>query len=206
VLEYLRTAVPHGRLVIPSSAAVYGVANKTPIALQSPLQPVSPYGVHKKIVEELCSSYAKHFGLQVALIRFFSLYGISLRKQLLWDACTKMQAGNFSFMGTGLETRDLLHVEDAVQLVLKALESASSGCPIVNGGRGEAVEIRAILKAVALALGTQRNPSFSGVERVGDPLHYQADTTEALNLGWKPSRDWRSEIAAYVAWFKAGAP
>jgi len=51
----------------------------------------------------------------------------------------------------------------------------------------------------------KQEANFSGVARAVDPLHYQADIAEALNLGWKPSRSWRSEIPAYAAWFKAGA-
>ena len=63
VLEFVRLYAPYARVVYPSSAAVYGLAENMPIYGNSHLNPVSPYGVHKKIAEELSQSYAKHFGI-----------------------------------------------------------------------------------------------------------------------------------------------
>lgn len=206
VLEYIRTSAPNSRLAIPSSAAVYGLADRLPIPVDAGLNPVSPYGVHKKIVEELCHSYSRHFGVRAVAVRLFSIYGLGLRKQILWDACTKIQSGNFAFMGSGNETRDLLHVEDAVELLLTAAEGAPHGFSVVNGGSGDAVPISTLLCALMAALGVDQELVFSGIVRAGDPLHYEADISESLRLGWKPRRDWRSEISAYAEWFKSGAP
>jgi UDP-glucose 4-epimerase len=203
VLEFARTTVPNTRIVVPSSAAVYGLANTMPIALNAPLRPISPYGVHKKVAEDLCRSYAECFGLNLAIVRFFSVYGVGLRKQLLWDACAKLSTKEYSFMGTGRETRDMLHVEDAVQLIIALAERASSACPIVNGGCGEAYEIRTVLAAVASALGVEQDVVFSGVQRKGDPTNYEADITETKKMGWKPTRSWRDEVAGYVDWYKS---
>ena len=59
--------------------------------------------IHEKMVEDLCASYANSFNLSVAIIRFFSLYGPGLQKQLLWDACNKFsgQTDRVEFFGTG---------------------------------------------------------------------------------------------------------
>jgi UDP-glucose 4-epimerase len=206
VLEYLRLQRPAARLVIPSSAGVYGVATRMPIATSDPLQPASPYGVHKMMAEELCRSYARHFGLRVALVRLFSVYGVGIRKQLLWDACSKLSQGQFSFAGTGLETRDWLHVDDAAQLMLCAAGRASADCPVVNGGEGQAVRIRDVVELIALQIGAGAQPQFSGQSRAGDPTHYQADVNSALAWGWQPQRDRVREMQAYVDWFKEGAP
>src|SRR5262249_9155743 len=81
VLEYTRTCAPETALVYPSSAAVYGKAVTTPIRVGSPLSPISPYGVHKKVAEDLCRSYGQTFRLRIALVRIFSAYGPGLRKQ-----------------------------------------------------------------------------------------------------------------------------
>ena len=205
VLEFARLNHPGARLVMPSSAGVYGVAERMPIRVQDPLNPASPYGLHKKMAEELCQSYGRHFGLKVAVVRLFSVYGIGIRKQLLWDACTKLRAGELGFAGTGGETRDWLHVDDAAELLLAAADHASASCPVVNGGSGRAVPIREVVDAIAADMGTDTAPRFSGQARPGDPTHYQADTTEALALGWAPRRAWREELRAYVAWFMDGA-
>ena len=103
------------------------------------MNPVSPYGVHKKIAEDLCRSYGQHFKIASCVIRLFSVYGVRLRKQLLWDECLKLSKNEITFFGTGQETRDWLHIHDVVNLLFTAAEHASSHCPTVNGGTGVGV-------------------------------------------------------------------
>ena len=104
VLEYIRTKAPEARLVYPSSAAVYGCRHTGPLREDYAPAPVSPYGVHKLMAEQLCLSAIHTFELDCRLVRFFSLYGPGLRKQLLWDASNRIaQAGDemLEFFGTG---------------------------------------------------------------------------------------------------------
>lgn len=205
VLEYLRMQRVGARLVIPSSAGVYGVAAHMPISINTVLKPSSPYGVHKKIAEDLCRSYAQHFGVRSALVRLFSVYGVGIRKQLLWDACVKLSRGVARFAGTGSETRDWLHVEDAARLMIIAAQHASTTCPVVNGGSGQAVCIRDVVGLLAARLGNSALPTFSGELRAGDPVHYQADVAEAAAWGWAPQCDQMREMNLYVDWFLGGA-
>ncbi|CAN5738304.1 NAD-dependent epimerase/dehydratase family protein [soil metagenome] len=206
VMDFARQHRPEARIVLPSSAGVYGVAAEQPIRVNSTLAPVSPYGLHKRMAEDLCVSYARHFGVRAAVVRLFSVYGIGIRKQLLWDACSKLSAGDLMFGGTGDETRDWIHIEDAAQLLLRVSEEASQHCPIVNGGSGAAITIREVVNTVAKGLGLVDFPQFSGRSRPGDPVHYLADISEAKALGWTPARDWQTEVSAYVEWFKNGSP
>jgi len=85
ILAFLCRCAPDARLVLLSSAAVYGAHDPGPIPETCPLLPVSPYGSHKRYAEELCLLAARRYGLRCAIIRFFSLYGPELRKQILWD-------------------------------------------------------------------------------------------------------------------------
>jgi len=206
VLEYLRRRLPQARLVVPSSGAVYGAAPLMPIGIASPLEPVSPYGVHKKIVEDLCRSYASHFGIRASLVRLFSVYGPGLRKQLLWDACGKISGGEFGFAGSGRESRDWLHVEDAAALLVLAAERADATCPTMNGGTGSGVTVRDIVGRIASHFGATDKIVFGGASRAGDPAHFRADITEATNLGWSPARSLFEGIDSYVDWFKRGGP
>lgn len=205
VLEYIRLYRPDARLVIPSSAGVYGLVSEMPIGIKASPAPLSPYGLHKRIAEDLCRSYGRHFGVACAAVRLFSVFGIGLRKQLWWDACSKFSVETPRFSGTGNETRDWLHVEDAADLLLLATHYAGRDFPVVNGGRGEAVTVQAVVQALADAYGGVM-PSFDGVTRSGDPAHYQADIAEATAWGWAPRRQWCEEIPAYAKWFKEGAP
>lgn len=203
VLEFVRLHAPRSRVVYPSSAGVYGAAAVLPIAETAALFPASPYGVHKKMAEELCASYAKSFGVAVAIVRLFSAYGPGLRKQLLWDACTKISKGETHFFGTGEETRDWLHVNDAARLLVMAGAQATTTCPVVNGGAGTRVPVRDVLTILCTALGCASQPSFSGTVRAGDPPHHQADIQRALNWGWQPGVALPEGLLEYAQWFKS---
>ncbi len=206
VLDYMRLHCPQARLVLPSSASVYGNSRTMPISLTAPLSPVSPYGVHKQMAEELCLSYAQHFGVSVAIVRLFSVYGIGLRKQLLWDACTKLSRGRAAFGGNGQDMRDWLHVDDAANLLVAAGQAGSPNRMIINGATGVGVPTRRIVETIANAFGGAGDVQFSGAARPGDPLHLIADMSEVPVLGWRPERMLDVELARYVEWFKAGAP
>lgn len=206
VLEFIRIHRPRTLLVLPSSAGVYGRTEEMPILTSAELCPVSPYGLNKKVSEELCRSYGLHFDVRSAVVRLFSIYGIGLRKQLLWDACSKLATEAPDFAGTGRETRDWLHVEDAATLLCTAIDFASTECPVVNGGTGKASTIAEIVQRIAELLGSAYPPRFSNRIRAGDPTDYLADISGALKWGWRPTRQLEAETAAYVDWFKRGAP
>lgn len=204
VLEFLRRYAPRAALVIPSSAAVYGAVRQVPIGVDAPFNPVSPYGMHKKIAEDLCRFYARQFGARVALVRLFSVYGIGLHKQLLWDACNKLAAGDGRFGGHGGEIRDWLHIEDAARLLITAARHASPGCPAVNGGSGEGVAVRDILTELIAALRAGVRLEFTGMARPGDPDNYVADIAGARAWGWSPREDRIAALRAYASWFTDG--
>ncbi|GAA0306432.1 NAD-dependent epimerase/dehydratase family protein [Sphingomonas oligophenolica] len=201
-LDFVRLHAPGCRVVLPSSAAVYGTAERMPIRIEDPLHPESPYGVHKKIAEDLCRSYGRTFGIHVAIVRLFSVYGIGLRKQLLWDACVKLVQGEVEFAGTGEELRDWLDIEDAAALLLTAASQASADCPIVNGGTGQSANVRTIVEGLGRALGIAAQPTFSGTRRSGDPVGYEADISGALGWDWRVERSLADGLAAYAAWFQ----
>lgn len=202
VLEYLRTSAPETALVFPSSGAVYGGATTLPITEESPLAPVSPYGVHKKIAEDLCRSYSQSFGLRVAIVRIFSAYGVELRKQLLWDACRKALMGDCRFGGTGRETRDWVHAEDVARLLLIASDHAEPGASSVNCATGQDVAVESILAVLFEALGTSRRPEFTGSARPGDPERVAGDPSRAIAWGWSPQRPWQDGVREYARWFR----
>jgi UDP-glucose 4-epimerase len=201
LLESVRTRSAHARVVLLSSAAVYGDAAELPTSERCAVAPVSPYGFHKRICEELCLSYGRNYGIASVILRFFSVYGPGLRKQLFWDACRKARAGDTLFAGTGDEQRDWLHVDDAAQLVVASLASAAADAPVINGASGVGVRVRDAIGQIyrELAAGPAQ---FSGAARPGDPSRYVADIERARSLGWAPSIDLERGIAEYVAWFR----
>jgi UDP-glucose 4-epimerase len=204
VLEYVRLRAPHAAVLLPSSGSVYGSHESGAVAENAALSPQSPYAVHKLLAEQRCAEYGKSFGVRSAVLRFFSVYGSGLRKQLLWEACNRLSRGEASFSGTGGETRDWLHVEDAVQLILKAAGHASPSSPIVNGGCGVGATVREVVTELARALGFAGQVTFTQKQRPGDPFRVVADNRLALSWGWAPRIPWRAGVHEYAAWFAGG--
>ncbi|MEL6936165.1 MAG: NAD(P)-dependent oxidoreductase [Cyanobacteria bacterium J06607_17] len=206
ILAYMRAHCPDAILVYPSSAAVYGIADNFPIQENSHPRPASPYGVHKKLAEDIIAEYSKLFGLKSVLVRLFSVYGEGFRKQLLWEACRRIQANETAFFGTGDETRDWIHVSDAASLLTTAAEYAEVSCPVVNGAFGEAVSVREILSELFRLMNRSDQPQFSGSVRAGDPLHYHASIERAKAWGWQPKVHWKYGCERYVSWFCKETP
>ena len=203
VLEFVRTCAPSARVVFPSSGSVYGSAGE-PTSEEREARPRSPYATHKWVAEQLCAEYGRRFGVASAVIRFFSLYGPGLRKQLLWDACSRIARGEVAFDGTGCERRDFVHVEDATALAAIAADRASPSAPVVNGGTGIAPTIAEVVEQVAAAFPGAGRPVFTGAPRPGDPDGMVADPSQAREWGWRAERAWREGVREYCAWFRSG--
>lgn len=203
ILEYIRLHQPQVKFVYPSSAAVYGKKDNKPIREDDDLCPISPYGFHKRIVEELCALYATNFGLSTAIVRFFSVYGPGLKKQLLWDACNKFShpAQEVVFSGTGDETRDWIHVKDAAELIF-CLAKSSGRYEIINGGVGETMTTRQILTCMAGMFEGNPQVKFNQEYREGDPKYYWADKAAAERRGWHPVIGIEDGLREYVEWFR----
>jgi UDP-glucose 4-epimerase len=203
ILDFQRASAPDARLVVPSSAAVYGRASLQPIDETAALRPISIYGLHKQLVEQLVKYYAANFRLRISVVRLFSLYGVGLRKQLFWDACRKIAGGDFGFPGTGDEIRDWLHVDDAVDLLRLATEHADAACPVANGSAGRGRSVASALARIAARFGREGEIIFTGEQRPNDPSRYEANIARALQWGWRPRQDMDAALDAYVDWFKA---
>jgi len=202
VLDFLRREAPGAVFILASSAAVYGVQGPGPIPEDAPPNPVSPYGFHKLMAEQLCHSATRNYGLRVMLIRFFSLYGPELRKQLLWDLASRLALNpkSVELSGTGRETRDMFYIEDAVRLAAHLLRVEGDRAMVVNGGSGEASTVREVASALIRHLGVKTDVEFNGQGRKGDPENYQAEMKRAKSLGYEPRWSIEKGIAEYVAW------
>lgn len=201
-LEYIRLYSPLTKLVYPSSAAVYGQVKHLPISEGEKLSPISPYGYHKRMSELLCELYSYQYQVSISIVRLFSIYGSGLRKQLLWDACRKIENNDFKFFGTGDEIRDWLHINDVVRLLFSAAHKASVDCPVVNAGAGQGVSVREILSLIRQELGESRTIEFASTQKAGDPDAYVAEISRARAWGWEPTMKLSEGISEYVRWYK----
>ncbi len=203
VLEYMRLYNPKAHLIYPSSPAVQGECEDTPIKEEYIGKPASPYGYHKKITEELCQSYCEKFGLKITIVRLFSVYGIGLKKQLLWDGVNKIKNAktNVLFWGTGEETRDFIHINDVLELFKKIIET-NDFFLILNGASGKRRTIREVVFLIRKLLHSPVSLSFNNQKNVGNPAYYWADLEKAKRLGWSASTDFETGLKEYIAWTK----
>ncbi len=204
LLDFLKNAGREVPVVLASSAAVYGVGHQGPIPISATLNPLSPYGFHKRMVEELGQSFHANYGQPISIVRLFSVYGEGLRKQLLWDLCNKMKTDEKQIIlgGSGQEVRDWCHVSDVVQLLKNACANNSNGLHFYNGGTGIATPIHRIAALVKKFWAGEHSISFSNKSRLGDPISLLADTN-FLPQGQEWKIDINEGIRRYVAWHKA---
>jgi UDP-glucose 4-epimerase len=185
LLEWTRNAAPDAALVLASSAAVYGSGHPSAISELDARNPISPYGVHKAMMEMATESWARNFGVRVAVVRLFSVYGDHLRKQLIWEQTRKILDGERQLVlgGTGLETRDWVYIGDAARMLVEAIDLADTSAPTLNGCSGVATTIKDTIGLLAAVLDTAVDVRFSGEERPGDPKHLVGNPTRARFAG-----------------------
>jgi UDP-glucose 4-epimerase len=183
LLDWMHAAAPDAALVLASSAAVYGDAATVPISELVAPNPLSPYGKHKLMMEDA----ARSSGLRAVSLRLFSVYGPGMGKQLVWELCNRLGRGEraLNLGGTGAETRDWLHIEDAAVLLVDAIDLARPGAPALNGCTGMGLSVRDTARAILDGFGVQASLNFSGETRPGDPAHLVGDPAQAAAQGLK---------------------
>jgi UDP-glucose 4-epimerase len=202
VLDWIRIQdSPRCRFVLLSSAAIYGDQGQMPLAESLPANPMSPYGFNKLASEIICKSYSLSFQIPVSIVRLFSVYGEGLRKQLFWDALNKFRRGCFSFLGTGDELRDWIHVRDAAELITVSATATQEAFTIYNGG-SEVAPVCKVLSRLMKAQGHASDIIFSGSVDNGSPFSLCSDSSNARQvLGWKPLISLEDGIISYSQWY-----
>ncbi len=139
------------RAVVASSAAVYGDSDALPLKEETPLRPLSPYAVSKRVDELYAQLYTASFGLEVAALRYFNVYGPRQRPDSMYAAAVpifirRLRDGKpVTVFGDGGQTRDLIFVGDVVRANLIASEHPSAAGKIFNVCTGESTRILDLL-------------------------------------------------------------
>lgn len=205
LLDWMRLEARTTRLVAISSAAVYGAGHAGQVSEDQARLPFSPYGYHKLMMENLCQSYVMNYGLSLTVVRLFSVYGSWLKKQLLWDICTKLAAGRLELEldGTGEELRDWTDVRDVTRVLELTMNLAleANTMPVINVGTGQATSVREIASQVLSCWPTRAKVGFSGRSRSGDPFSLVADNTILRVMGFEWGIPLDQGIRDYVQWY-----
>ena len=201
VLDSVRRAAPQCRVIFLSSAAVYGDPARLPVREDDPLRPISPYGFHKLLCENLLEEFWRVYQLPSISLRLFSAYGPGLKHQVLWDLCQKMIAADeIELIGAGDESRDFIHAADIGRAVLTLLDRADFQAEAYNLASGVETRIRDLAALIARALNRTPQIHFTGQPRPGDPARWQADLTRLTALGYTPQIPLATGLAEYVHW------
>jgi UDP-glucose 4-epimerase len=213
------------RLVISSTAAVYGVPATVPIPETAPTNPINPYGETKRTLETAAAWYGRAYGLRSVSLRYFNVAGASERNgerhdpetHLIPNALTAVEGGPpLRLFGDdyptldGTPIRDYLHVLDLADAHATALEATAPGdertatALVCNLGSGEGASVKEVLAAVERVTG-RPVPFELEARRAGDPPSLVAAIDRAAAvLGWRPRRSGLDEIVASAWAFRAG--
>jgi UDP-glucuronate 4-epimerase len=195
--------------IFASSSSVYGNNTKIPFSEADRVDnPISPYAATKKSGELICHTWHHLYGISIACLRFFTVYGPRQRPDLAIHKFTRLilEGKGIPFFGDGTTSRDYTYIEDIVEGVEKALEWACAGeaprYDIFNLGESQPVELRRLLELIEGAVGKK-----AMVERLpmqpGDVERTFADIAKsAAILGYKPQTAIEEGVTRFVNWYR----
>jgi len=214
-LNLLQSCVLHGvpRLILSSTAAVYGEGSEAGCKETDILLPVNPYGKSKHIVETMMFDAAIPTGIQVCALRYFNVVGNDPKQRVrdikwrsktnLFPACMKSimeETGPITIHGKDYSTedgtalRDYIHVTDLVNAHLMALESGLTGA--YNVGTGKCYSVQQVVDEFVKQTGKLKWQY--GARRSGDPAMLFAITDKIRHMGWTPQFSLQDMVADYI--------
>jgi UDP-glucose 4-epimerase len=201
LLDTLRTHAPRCRVLFLSSAAIYGEPECLPIAEVHSARPISPYGFHKLMSEQLCQEFFQLYHLPTAAVRIFSAYDPGLRRQVLWNICQKaLTQDALRLRGTGQESRDFIHGRDVAQALLILAQKAPCEGEVYNLANGTETTIKALSLSILTSLNLQIPLEFNGERSPGTPCNWQADISKIEALGFRSEVPLEQGIQVFAQW------
>jgi len=220
-----------GRLVFSSTAATYGVPERTPIQEDDPLRPINTYGETKRAFEGALHWYGQAYGFRSVILRYFNVAGATERlgeihrpeTHLIPNVLAAAEGAKpLTLFGDdyptpdGTPIRDYIHVADLADAHLAALLATDPSDPrtgpreracaplICNLGTSTGFSVKQVLAVAATVTGAEV-PHSVGPRRAGDPPVLVASNGRARDvLGWEPRRSSLEEmIGSAWAWRRA---
>jgi len=189
------------RIIYASSSSIYGDAESYPTSEAMLPRPFSPYGVTKLAGEHLALLYGRNFGLPVAALRYFTVYGPRQRPDMAFHRfCRAMLANEpITVYGDGLQSRDFTFVADAVEANVRAWKRAAPQ-GVYNVGGGSQVTVLEAIALLEKSLGRKARVNLEP-RPAGDPLRTRADATRlATDLGYATKVGIADGLAAQAEW------
>jgi UDP-glucose 4-epimerase len=208
ILEGARAAGARKVVFASSGGTIYGDpdASELPVKESHPQQPISPYGIAKKVVTDYLHAYRELYALEYTSLALANVYGprqdphgeagvvaIFAGLLLAGQPCT--------IFGTGEQTRDFIYVDDVVDAFVRAADKGSG--LLCNVGTGIETSVNALYTTMAGAAGVA-TPAVKAPARAGELDRSALDPSRAeLHLGWTPWTTMDEGVAAVLKWFAA---
>jgi len=174
------------KLIFVSTSHVYGIPKNLPIKEDQPTNPTSVYAKSKRLAEILCEEYSKAYGLNVSILRFFSVYGKNSPSHLVTSRIISQLGKKTIQLGNLSTKRDFIFIDDVIHATKIAFER-SHNFNIYNIGTGKSHSILQVCNLIK-KLAKKKTPveSFSNIRRKDDAKEIVADISRIKRLGWKP--------------------
>jgi len=175
------------RVVLASSAAVYGENEAVPLSEDEEPDPLSPYAASKSINEIYARLFTNHLGLNVVALRYFNVYGPRQNPASDYAAVVPIfikileNEGEPVIFGDGLQTRDFVYIADVVQANIQASESVKAPGKVFNICSGQEISLLDLLEKLSTIYNRKINPSFQEA-RPGDIYRSLGDPNKAREV------------------------
>ncbi|OGN73864.1 MAG: hypothetical protein A2X25_03775 [Chloroflexi bacterium GWB2_49_20] len=197
------------RIVLASSAAVYGDSQAIQLSEETKLKPLSPYAASKLINEIYAGMYTRSFGIEVVALRYFNVFGprqapdsqyaaaipIFIRRLLSNQAIT--------IFGDGGQTRDLIYVQDVVHANLLAAEHPDAAGQVINICTGVETSVQLLVDTLREIFPRSIDPQFAPL-RAGDIYRSLGNPMRAKEiLGFQPQTTLKQGLVNTIEWMRA---
>jgi len=189
------------KFILASTSSLYAGAERPFREDHSTDQALSPYAASKKAAEALCYTYHHLFGLDVAVLRYFTVYGPAGRPDMAVFRFIRWLAEGESLIvhGDAGQERDFTYVDDAAEATVRAL--SLTGHEVVNVGGDRPVSMRHLITLLERAMGRSARLEHRPVHRADMPATW-ADIGKARRLlGWEPHTALEEGLRAAVQWY-----
>jgi UDP-glucose 4-epimerase len=191
------------KLVFASSAAVYGNPTQLPPSEDYGFHPFSCYGLSKVVGEEYCGMYVNQYGLDITILRFANVYG-SRCHGVIHDFLDKLAKNphKLEIIGTGLQSRDFVHVSDVVDALVSVGSYESANGKTYNIGFGKTTKIIDLAKMMLKILNLQDKTTITttNVSWQGDINAIWFNNEKAKKeLNWNPKISLEDSIREIIA-------
>ncbi|MEB7435179.1 NAD-dependent epimerase/dehydratase family protein [Staphylococcus pasteuri] len=208
ILESLRLNHPNvKKFLFASSAAVYGQLEGLPKAIDSRIDPKSPYAIQKYTGESYAKVYNQLYQLPTVSLRFFNVYGPRQNPYSDYSGVLSIlnqkfiKKDTFTFYGDGLQTRDFIYIDDLVEACWLVLHDDEINGKVFNLGTGQQTTLKQIVNIFEENFNYTIPYTYKN-ERAGDIKHSFADITPLQNIGFKPKYSIEKGIKAYLDYQK----